>query len=53
MATRSADIIIVGGGVNGVASAYNLVKRMERERATPAPHWLDTLVDVPKAAALV
>ena len=27
MATRSADIIIVGGGVNGVASAYNLVKR--------------------------
>jgi 2-dehydropantoate 2-reductase len=24
--------------------AYDLVKRMEKERATPAPHWLDELV---------
>jgi 2-dehydropantoate 2-reductase len=32
--------------------AYNLVRRMERERATPAPHWLDQLVDAPRAAAL-
>lgn len=27
--------------------AYNLVKRMEKERATPAPHWLDELVVAP------
>jgi sarcosine oxidase subunit beta len=27
MTARTADIIIVGGGVNGVATAYNLVKR--------------------------
>jgi len=27
MAKRTAEIIIVGGGVNGVATAYNLVKR--------------------------
>ena len=23
---------------------YDLVKRMEKERATPAPHWLDELI---------
>jgi sarcosine oxidase subunit beta len=27
MAVRTADIVIVGGGVNGVATAYNLAKR--------------------------
>lgn len=27
MASRTADIIIVGGGVNGVATGYNLIKR--------------------------
>ncbi|MHC4414997.1 MAG: ketopantoate reductase family protein [Planctomycetota bacterium] len=32
--------------------AYNLVKRMERERATPALSWLDELVNAPKAATL-
>jgi 2-dehydropantoate 2-reductase len=32
--------------------AYNLVKRMEREQATPAPCWLDELFNAPKAATL-
>jgi 2-dehydropantoate 2-reductase len=32
--------------------AYNLVKRMEREQATPAPSWLDELFNAPKAATL-
>jgi 2-dehydropantoate 2-reductase len=32
--------------------AYNLVKHMERERATPASSWLDELVNAPKAATL-
>jgi 2-dehydropantoate 2-reductase len=32
--------------------AYNLVKRMERERATPAPCWLDELLNAPQAATL-
>ncbi|MBW8065588.1 MAG: ketopantoate reductase family protein [Nitrospira sp.] len=31
--------------------AYDLVKRMEVERATPAPHWLDQLVTAPNAIA--
>ncbi len=30
---------------------YDLVKRMERERATPAPQWLDELVVAPEAIA--
>ncbi len=28
--------------------SYDLVKRMERERATPAPQWLDHLVAAPR-----
>jgi 2-dehydropantoate 2-reductase len=31
--------------------AYGLVRQMERERATPAPHWLDELVVASQACA--